>query len=132
MESLNDRDRYLSEQTLRSVVVGTASTGGQFFRSLVEHVASALGARYAWVTRCDGSGNARSLALWIGDSLAENIEYNVVGHPCERVMQGETLHIEKGIQAEFPDDPVELSGYDVGLTRAERQQIRILHVQMHP
>jgi len=98
-------DRYLSAQTLHSVVVGTASAAGsQFFRSLVEHVASALGARYAFVTRCDGSGNARSLAFWSGDGLAEDFEYNIVGHPCYQVMQGETLHVEKDIQLQFPSD----------------------------
>jgi hypothetical protein len=48
-----DRGATLSEETLRAVVEGTAAvTGGEFFRSLVRHLARALHVRYAFIAEC--------------------------------------------------------------------------------
>ena len=57
-------------QLLRSIVEGTASvTGGDFFRSLVGHLASTLHVRYAFVAECgdEMKSKARTLALWTGE-----------------------------------------------------------------
>ena len=74
--ALAERDRSLDrslqdqpEQSdlLRTIVEGTAAdTGGEFFRSLVRHLAQALKVRYAFVGewRAQASARVRTLAVW--------------------------------------------------------------------
>jgi predicted ATPase/transcriptional regulator with GAF, ATPase, and Fis domain len=99
--------RRLAEETLRSVVAGTAAaTGGDFFSALVRHLASAIGVRYAFVTECTDQTKARvrTLAFWSGDSLADNIEYDLALTPCERVIEGQVCHHPEHLQQVFPHD----------------------------
>lgn len=80
-----------AEETLRAILEGTASaTGGDFFRSLVGHLAAALQVRYAFVTECTDATmtRVRTLALVEDGDLRENIEYDLAGTPCERVIRG--------------------------------------------
>ncbi len=99
--------RRQAEETLRSVVEGTAAvTGGDFFSALVRHLASAIGVRYAFVTECTDQTKTRvrTLALWSGESLADNIEYDLALTPCERVFEGEVCHHANNLQQLFPHD----------------------------
>jgi len=95
------------EETLRAVVEGTASmTGSDFFYSLVQHLASALRVRYAFVAECVEGRDDRvcTRAFWKGGSFGENFEYDVAGTPCMRVLEGEVEHHGKEVQRLFPDD----------------------------
>lgn len=59
-------------ESLRAIIEGTASvTGGDFFRSLVGHLAAALQVRYAFVTECTDATmtRVRTLALVEDDNL---------------------------------------------------------------
>ncbi|MFY9607735.1 MAG: sigma 54-interacting transcriptional regulator [Blastocatellia bacterium] len=99
--------RRQAEETLRSVVQGTAAvTGGDFFSALVRHLASAIGVRYAFVTECTDQTKTRvrTLAFWSGESLADNIEYDLALTPCERVFEGEVCHHADNLQQLFPHD----------------------------
>jgi transcriptional regulator with GAF, ATPase, and Fis domain len=97
--------RGRAEEMLRSVVEGTASvTGGDFFRSLVRHLASALGVRYAFVTQCLSGTQARMLAFWNGSDFSEPVEYDVGTTPCRTVLAGNTSSYPRHVQALFPDD----------------------------
>ncbi len=99
--------RRETEETLRSIVQGTAAvTGDNFFASLVRHLASALKARYAFITECREpvKKTARTLAFWMDDRLVENVSFDVADTPCLRVLQGETCFYEKNIQQLFPLD----------------------------
>lgn len=56
--------RHVAEETFRLIVVGTAaSTGTDFFQTLVRHMAAALRARLAFLTACDDQKHACSLAF---------------------------------------------------------------------
>src|SRR5215475_11586159 len=60
-------DRKRVEETLRHITEGTAgSTGDEFFRSLVKHLARALEVRYCFVAECtdETKQNVRMLAFW--------------------------------------------------------------------
>jgi formate hydrogenlyase transcriptional activator len=95
------------EETLRAVVEGTASmTGNDFFYSLVQHLASALRVRYAFIAECvEGRDDrVRTRAFWKGESFGENFEYDVAGTPCRRVLEGGVGHYGKEVQRLFPDD----------------------------
>ncbi len=99
--------RQLAEQTLRSVVEGTAAvTGSDFFASLVRHLAAALDVSYAFVTQRRGAQphHTRTLAFWMKDRLVDNFEYDFSHAPCHGVLNGAICHYPTGIQQLFPKD----------------------------
>jgi PAS domain S-box-containing protein len=90
---------------LRAIVEATArGTGEEFFQSLVKHLAAALGVRYAFVAEFAGNLRARTLAYWFRDRVADNVEWNLVGTPCEDVVRGHLCHYPTGVYLKFPDD----------------------------
>jgi predicted ATPase len=99
--------RRQAEEVLRSIVEGTAAvTGDDFFASLVRHLASALGVRYAFVTECRGDAKikAKTLAFWKGDGLVDNFEYEITDTPCLNVLGGEICYHPQGVQKVYPKD----------------------------
>jgi formate hydrogenlyase transcriptional activator len=98
-------ERHLAEETFRSIVIGTASaTGNDFFPSLVRHLATALGVRYAFITDCDDQNRAKALAFWNGDQFGDKFEFDIADTPCMKVLHGETCHYKEGLQSLFPLD----------------------------
>src|SRR6185312_11808674 len=92
-------------EAFRHVVVGTeATTGSDFFQSLVQHMAQAFHARYAFVTTCDDLKRARSLAFWKGNRLGKNFDFDIAETPCEKVLHGEICHYRRGLRSLFPLD----------------------------
>lgn len=90
---------------LQAIVEGTARhTGKEFFQSLVRHLASALGTRYAFVAEFSGHNRVRTLAYWLRDRIIDNVEWDVVGTPCEDVVRGNLCHYPSGVKDRFPDD----------------------------
>ncbi len=99
--------RRQMEETLRSIVEGTAAvTGSDFFSSLVRHLASALNVRYAFVTECldQTKTRARTLAFWMNDRLGDNVEYEVAATPCLKVLEGQICYYSGNVQKLFPND----------------------------
>ena len=100
-------ERKRVEEAFRLIVVGTATTtGSDFFQSLVQHMAQALRARYAFVTACDDQKHARSLAFWKGDGFGEDFDFYIADTPCEKVLHGEVCYYREGLQGLFPLDKV--------------------------
>jgi PAS domain S-box-containing protein len=98
-------ERKQADDAFRHILVGTAATtGSDFFQSLVQHIAQALCARYAFVTACDNQKHARSLAFWKGDRLGKDFDFDIADTPCEKVLHGEVCHYTQGLQALFPLD----------------------------
>ena len=78
---------------MRALVEGTAGhTGQEFFQSLVRHLAAAVGTGIAFVAEFADGTTARTLALWFRDHIADNIEWDVTGTPCEDVVRGNLCH----------------------------------------
>ncbi len=97
--------RYKADEFLRSLVEGTvASTGTDFLRELVRHLAGALGIRYAFVGYLMPESRIRTLAFWKGDGYLDQVEYDLEGTPCTKVINGETCHYAQGVQQLFPND----------------------------
>jgi PAS domain S-box-containing protein len=97
-----------SEQALRRIVEGTtAETGEEFVRSLVRHVAEALGVRNAFIATFTDSTRTRvrTLAIWLDGAFQENIEYDLEGTPCEQVLEGtgQSFYPED-VRERFPQD----------------------------
>jgi PAS domain S-box-containing protein len=91
---------------LRAIVEGTArNRGDRFFQSLVEHLATAVGASYAFVAEFAGAATrVRTIAYWGKGELLPNLEFNLEGTPCEDVVRGGLCHHPSGVQEKFPGD----------------------------
>ncbi len=95
-----------AEQMLRIVAEGTAATtGGDFFRSLVSHLAQAFGVMYSMVTECTDHSmtRLRTLACYKYDNFIEQFEYDLAGGPCEGVIQ-DGLRVYPRLQEYFPKE----------------------------
>jgi PAS domain S-box-containing protein len=92
-------------RALQAISEGTAhATGEEFLRSLVRHLAAAVGARYALVARFTGEMRVRTLAYWFRDRIIDNVEWDLAGTPCEEVVRGRLCHHSSGVSRRFPDD----------------------------
>src|ERR1700740_677171 len=88
---------------LRAIVEGTARhTGEEFFQALVRHLAAAVGTHYAFVAEFAGGTRARTLAFWFRDHIADNVEWDVIGTPCEDVVRGNLCNYPTGVSQRFP------------------------------
>ncbi|MCC6405732.1 MAG: PAS domain S-box protein [Planctomycetes bacterium] len=75
-----------AERTMRRIAAGTSrAIGDEFFKALVEHVAGAMGARWAVVSERleHDRDRVRMLAVWDHDRLIEPFELSIPGGPCE-------------------------------------------------
>ena len=99
-------------ELLRSVVEGTAhSTGDDFLRNLVRRVAEAMGVHHAFVSELLPNQRIRTLAFWSNGSIVDNIEYDLVGTPCEEVIAGDICHIPSGVQAKYAPREAGIESY---------------------
>jgi PAS domain S-box-containing protein len=90
---------------LHAIVEGTARhTGQEFFQSLVRHLATSVGTRYAFVAEFIVGTRARTLAFWHRDRIADNYEWDVAGTPCEDVVHGNLCHYPMAVSQRFPED----------------------------
>ena len=83
-----------------------SATGEDYLRELVVRLSQVLGLRYAFVGEFAAGdvGRVRSVATAIRGALAENIDYELPGTPCENVLAHETCTYPSGVQALFPRD----------------------------
>ena len=102
---VTDADRQKAEHLLRALTEGTASvTGGAFFSSLVQHLATALHVRRVYVAECLPDDRAKSRALWMGNEAQPNFEYDLRGTPCMKVSKGETCLYARNVSKYFPEN----------------------------
>lgn len=100
--------RKLAEASLRSIVLSTAQSRGEnFFRQLVQDLASALDVFYVIageVCVVDGVESIRTLAVWAGQDYMPNITYGLACTPCRNVSDQSMCYHPSGIQQEYPLD----------------------------
>ncbi|HPD47722.1 MAG TPA: PAS domain S-box protein [Anaerohalosphaeraceae bacterium] len=98
--------RKLFEDAISAIVEGTARTTGEdFLRSLVRHLAAAISVRFVFLgelvePRMD---RVRTLVVWAGDHYGENFEHDLEGSPCQIVTSGQMWVHETGVKELFPD-----------------------------
>jgi PAS domain S-box-containing protein len=103
------------EGALRAVVEGTASeTGQEFYRALVQNLATTLDVFGAWVTEFDEpEDRLRALAFWFGSQWVDGFEYRITGTACERAIRERRLiHIrDRGeMEASFAPESFRAAG----------------------
>ena len=91
------------DATVRAILEGTATeTGERFFAALVKSLAEALDTYSSWVTEyIEESRKLRAMAFWVDGQLAENFEIDIIGTPCEAVIQSARL-------VRYPDNMINL------------------------
>jgi two-component system cell cycle sensor histidine kinase/response regulator CckA len=108
MSAIRDiTERTRATERRRALVAGTAGVLGQhFFRSLVKHLARALGAKSAFVGEVLPSDPARirSLSAWVNDSYAPPFEFEVAGTPSGEVLAHGLRVYDEGLLDRFPAD----------------------------
>src|SRR4030095_12226587 len=111
-------DRFPDDAALRAIVQGVeAETGERFFASLVQHLASALGVQYAFVSELLADRpHFRTRAVWGRGRLLDNFEIPVAGTPCEAVLGGQVSHHSQHLCELFPAD-ARLREWGVGRPR---------------
>jgi PAS domain S-box-containing protein len=98
----------LDQDVLRELVSGTASAiGEEFFDTLVEHLAKAMGTKCAWVTEWfPDERKLRTLSFWADNRRVNDYVYHVAGTPCEPVVEGrDFLHVPDRVMDLYPTDP---------------------------
>lgn len=105
IEAATEKIRDQAE-ALGAIERGTAvTTGEDFFRSLVFHLAGTLKVRYVLMGELkEGAPNTvRTLAVWAGSSFMENFEYDLLHSPCAQVVGRQLRHFPRGVRQLFPD-----------------------------
>lgn len=106
-------ERYLAEQELsrlNTIVAALAAEVPQhglqpFLGKLLGGVAEALNVRWVSVSLLIPNSNRVRTEAYLADGkLVENVEYELPGSPCERVINGESLLIEDTAAQQFPQD----------------------------
>jgi PAS domain S-box-containing protein len=99
-------------EALLAIVEGTATaTGEQFFQGLVQHLASAIGTRHAFVSEFTPPQRIRTLAFWSNGKLVPNIEYDLPGTPCQEVINGGLCFYPSGLQLQYPETEPGIESY---------------------
>lgn len=100
-------ERKQAEERLRNIAEGvSAATGEAFFRSLVRHLAEALGMDYAFVGELveETDDNVRTIAVCAHGEIVDNFEYHLRYTPCENVVGKSLCSYPHGVQQLFPRD----------------------------
>ncbi len=95
------------DDLLRLILEATAPlTGDDYFSSLVQRLAQSLQVDVALVTECLDypENHVRTLAFWHDDDFIENLEFDVIGTPCEDVLgDGRFCYYPAGMGERYPD-----------------------------
>ena len=109
--SIIEKDYYVTE-ALRIIAEGTAAaTGDAFFRTLVEHLARAIGTHHAFVARFVPPGGIGTLAYWSHGKLVPNIEYALEGTPCAEVIHGGLCFYPRGLEEKYAEAEPGIQSY---------------------
>lgn len=103
-------ERKQAEVALQNLVAGTAAvTGEEFFSALVDHLADALGVRYAVATEIslESSHTWKILALYPDSPLRSDETFSFIHTPYEQVIsQKDLFYVAHGVTEQFPEDLV--------------------------
>ena len=99
------RKKKMEEQLLRAVSEATCGlTGQDFLVELSKNVVKNLGLRYAFIVECTDETKTRfrTLAFVEGETVLNNIEYDVSGSACSPMLEGKPYFLPAGVQNKFP------------------------------
>jgi len=71
---------------------------------LSKNVVKILGLRYAFIVECTDKSKTRfrTIAFVQGETVLDNVEYDVEGSACSQMLKGKPYFLPSGVQAKFP------------------------------
>ena len=99
------RKKKMEEQLLRAVSEATSGlTGHDFLVELTKNVVKNLGLRYAFIVECTDETKTRfrTIAFVQGETVLDNIEYDVAGSACEKMLEGKPYFLPACVEDKFP------------------------------
>ena len=94
------------DDMLRWIARATAAlTGGDFFQTLMRHLAEAFGLRRGFIAECVDQPitRVRTLAYWFDAEMRPNFEFEIAGTPCERTIRdGRVYCVPEGLGDAYP------------------------------
>lgn len=80
-------------------------TGKDLVDELCRNFARALKMQFALVAECieEGGTHVRTLCMVNGDTIADNIEYDTTGRPCELILRGNDVFVPMEVYKRFPE-----------------------------
>lgn len=80
-------------------------TGKDLLDELCKNFARALKMQFAIIAECieEGGTHVRTLCFVNGDTVADNIEYDTTGRPCELILTGQELFVPTEVYKKFPE-----------------------------
>jgi PAS domain S-box-containing protein len=96
-----------SEEMLFNLANGVSTQSGQtFFTSLANYLTRTLQADYALISELltDRQTSVQTLAVSHNGKLIPNFEYDLVGTPCENVVQKSLSLYPRDVNRQFPED----------------------------
>ena len=100
-------ERRQTQEALQLVSEVVSSQVGQsFFEELTRTLAQVLGTKYAIVGRLSPTqpDTVETLAVWAGESFADNFSYALAGTPCAAVVSQDLCLHCSDVQQAYPDD----------------------------
>ncbi|GIZ50389.1 EAL domain-containing protein [Noviherbaspirillum aridicola] len=101
------RQRRLEEAILQVATSVSATTGTAFLEQLVRNLTDATGAQAGYVARLlpGEPARVRTMVAVVDGARADDIEYPVVGTPCERLLTEPTVVVPDSALERFPQAP---------------------------
>ena len=96
-----------ADRALLRLAQGTRDIAGEsFFELLVADLASALRTDCAFIALriANAQSRLRSVAAHVRGHTVDNFDYDSIGTPCERTLEGDISVFPSGIRASFPND----------------------------
>lgn len=90
---------------LRTISEATSSlVGKDLLDELCRNFTRALKMQFALIAECieEGGTRVRTLCFVNGETVADNIEYDITGRPCEVILQGNEVFVPKEAYKKFP------------------------------
>ena len=101
----NVTDQVIAENSLRSIVEGTASVVGEaFFPVLAGQLANSLAVDHILITELKNDGHLTTLVFWSHQSPQPLFSYHSVETPCELAMAHGVYCCPERVQSVFPQD----------------------------
>lgn len=96
----SDRRLLVAMERCASVV------GPDFFQSAAQLLSVLLDVKFVFIAECTNAetGMAQTLAFWGEAGLADNLDFCTRGGPCQRVLEGEIVHVEEKACEKYPDN----------------------------
>jgi PAS domain S-box-containing protein len=99
-----------SKETVKDVLqIISEATSGLVGKDLLDELCMnftrALKMQFAVIAECieEGGSHVRTLCFVNGNTVADNIEYDITGRPCEMILQGNDVFVPKEVYKKFPE-----------------------------